>query len=198
VYFDEEVVKAQLSSGPADRERLAARPPTARAPQVIEHRGTPEETANVATLRAMLRALEEAKEADFLSTMADDVEVFTLDSSEPVRGKDAARAHFRNLRKSIRLLDTVIQNAWGVQSFVILEYGIAGLQVAQIPRVAFVEDRPLHAQFADVAELHEGKITRIWRYADPFSFGLPMTVSSAKPSDANLESRASLSKGARQ
>jgi hypothetical protein len=195
VYFDEEVVKAQLGSGPADLQRLQA-PSTDPGPrQVFERSGTPDEATNVATMRAMTQALEDDKEADFLSTMADDVEVFTLDSAGVVRGKDAARAHFRTLRKSIRLLDTVIQNAWGVQSFVILEYAIAGLQLAPLRRIAFAANHPLHTQFVDIAEIQNGKIARIWRYADPAAFGVTMTVSTTTRPDIGPKLGASRLKG---
>jgi ketosteroid isomerase-like protein len=192
VYFDEEVVKAQLGSGPADLQKLPAPSFDAGARQVLERSGTPEEATNAATARAMIQALEDNKEADFLATMADDVELFTLDSAEAVRGKDAARAHFRTLRKAIRLLDTVIQNAWGVQSFVILEYAIAGLQAAPLRRIAFAANHPLHTQFVEVAEFHNGKILHIWRYADPFAFGFVMTAPTTTHSDAGLTFGASL------
>ncbi len=198
VYIDEEVVKAQLGDGPADLQHLATSAPDANAPQVIEHAGTPEETKNVAAVRSMLTALEDGKEADFVSAMSDEIDVFTLDSAAPVHGKDAARAYYRNTRKAIRLLDTVIQNAWGARSFVVLEYAITGLQVAPIPRIAFAANHPLHTQFVDIAELQDGKIARLWRYADPFAFGPPVTASDATRSDAGLESRASSLKGARR
>jgi hypothetical protein len=195
VYFDEEVVKAQLGSGPSDLQKLPAPSPDPEPRRVFERSGTQDEGTNVATVRAMIQALEDDKETDFLSTMVDDVEVFTLDSAEAVRGKDAARAHFRTLRKSIRLLDTVIQNAWGVQSFVILEYAIAGLQLAPLRRIAFAANHPLHTQFVDIAEMHGGKIARIWRYADPVAFGVTMTMSTTTRPDAGPKLGASRLKG---
>ncbi len=197
VYFDEELVKAQLGAGPAELQGVPVAAPAAGSTVVVEHAGSPEEATNVATLRSMLRALEDGQEPEFLSTMADDVDVFTLDSAEALHGKDAARAYFRNTRKSIRLLDTVVQNAWGMHSFVILEYAITGLQVAPIPRIGFTANHPLHTQFVDIAELHDGKIARLWRYADPLAFSLPITVSAVTRPDAELQSRASRLKGAR-
>jgi ketosteroid isomerase-like protein len=195
VYFDEEVVEAQLGSGPAVLQKLPAPPPDAGPRQVFERIGAPEEATNVTTARAMVQAIEDDKEAAFLSTMADDVDVLTLDSAAPVHGKDAARAHFRMLRNSIRLLDTVIENAWGVQSFVILEYAIAGMQLAPIRRIAFAANHPLHTQFVDIAEMRGGKIARIWRYADPVAFGVSMTASPAARSDAGQKLGESRLKG---
>ena len=171
VYFDEELVKAQLGVGPAELQKLpvpAVEPAT--APQILERTGTPEEASNAKVVRSMVQALEDDKESEFLALMADGVQICTMDHAEPGVGKKAASDYFRTMRRSIRLLDTVIENAWGVQSFVVAEYAVTGLQLAPFPRVPFSEGRPLHTHFADVAEIHEGRIARIWRYDNPLGF----------------------------
>jgi steroid delta-isomerase-like uncharacterized protein len=170
VYFDEELVKAQLGVGPAELQKLPVPTVEAAPTRVLERTGAPEEAANAKVMRSMVQALEDNKEAEFLSLMADDVQICTSDRAEPTTGKKAASDYFRSMRRSIRLLDTVIENAWGVQSFAVAEYAITGLQFAPFPRVAFAEGRPLHTQFADVAEIHDGRIARIWRYDDPIGF----------------------------
>ena len=170
VYFDEGVVRAQLGSGSVELKKLPRPAPGAGMPQLFERGGTPEEAANVALARAMIQALEDGNENGFLATMTDDIEVFTTDHTEPSAGKNAARDYFRTMRGSIRHLDTVIQNAWGVGSFVMLEYAITGLQQAPLPRVPFAAGRPLHTQFVDIAEMRDGRIAHIWRYADPVAF----------------------------
>jgi steroid delta-isomerase-like uncharacterized protein len=170
VYFDEELVKAQLGVGPAELRKLPVPTVDAAAARVFERAGTEEEAANANVVRSMVQALEDDKESVFLSLMADDVQICTMDRAEPATGKKAASDYFKTLRRSIRLLDTVIENAWGVQSFAIAEYAVTGLQLAPFPRVPFAEGRPLHTQFADVAEIHDGRIARIWRYDDPIGF----------------------------
>ena len=170
VYFDEELVKAQLGVGPAELQKLPVPAVDAATARVLERTGAPEEAANAKLMRSMVQALEDNKEAEFLSLMADDVQFCTMDRAEPAVGKKAASDYFRTMRRSIRLLDTVIENAWGVQSFAVAEYAVTGLQFAPFPRVAFAEGRPLHTQFADVAEIHDGRIARIWRYDDPIGF----------------------------
>ncbi len=173
VYFDEDVARAELGSGPPELRKLPVPRADAESVRVIERSGRPEETANVAAFRAMLQALQDGREADFLSTMTDDIAVSTSDRAEPVRGKPAAHDYFKTMRSSIHHLDTVIQNAWGVQSFTVVEYAITGLQRAPLPRIAFAEGRGLHAQFVDIAEFRDGRMAHIWRYADPVAFGSP-------------------------
>jgi ketosteroid isomerase-like protein len=172
VYFDEDLVKAQLGAGPVDLRRLPAPAVPAGAPQMFERSGSPQEKANIATFRAMLQALEDNQESAFLATMSDDVGVFTLDE-EPRRGKDEARGAFRTLRRAVRQLDTVVENAWGVGGFGVVEYAITGLQIAPLHRISLAGSgglHPLHSQYADIVELRGGKIARIWRYSDPVSF----------------------------
>ncbi len=170
VYFDEGLVRAQLGGGSVELQDLSRAAPGTETPQIFERSGTPEETANVALVRAMIQALEDGNEKAFLATMNDDLAISTSDHAEPSTGKGAARDYFRTMRGSIRHLDTVIQNAWGVGSFVVLEYAITGLQQAPLPRVPFAAGRPLHTQFVDIAEIEGGRIAHIWRYADPVSF----------------------------
>jgi ketosteroid isomerase-like protein len=133
---------------------------------VFEQLGTPEETANVEVMRAMLQALEDNQEPAFLSALSNDVEVFTLDRAQPVRGKNPLERLFKTLRKSIGDLDTVVQNKWGVQQFAVVEYSIAGLQVAPLGRIPFVPNRLFSTRVVDIAEVRDGKIARIWRYDD--------------------------------
>jgi hypothetical protein len=170
VYFDEGVVRAQLGNGPAELQKLPLPSPDAGTQEVFERTGAPEEKANVAVARAMIQALEDDKETDFMATLDDNVQVFTSDHAEPARGKSAARQYFRTLRGSIHHLDTVVENAWGTGSFAVVEYAITGLQQAPLPRVTFAADRPLHTQFVDIAELKGGRMVRIWRYSDPIAF----------------------------
>jgi len=170
VYLDEELIRAQLGVGPAELQKLSTLPGDAGAGQTYERSGAPQETANVALVRAMIQALEDDKESNFLSTMDDQVELHSLDHAESARGKLAARRYFQTMRSSIRHLDTVIQNAWGVGSFAVVEYAITGLQQAPLPRIPFAAGRPLHTQFVDIAEIRAGQIAHIWRYADPIAF----------------------------
>jgi steroid delta-isomerase-like uncharacterized protein len=173
MYFDEAVVKSQLGGEPAELQKLQPPAVLPATTQVRERGGTPEEAASVTTARQMIEALEDPSDVAFLSTLADDFTLEALDTAESIRGRDEARTYFRAMRRAVRQLDTVVQNAWGVGSFAIVEYAVTGLQIAPLPRVHFAGDgalHQLHAQFVDVVELRAGKIARISRYSDPSSF----------------------------
>lgn len=170
VYFDEDGVKAQLV-GTAPPQRASG---AAGSPQVAQHGGTAEERANVAVARQALQALEDDKESSFVAAMSDELEVVTLGQNDRVLGKNGARNYFKETRKTIRQLDTVIQNVWGVGSFVVVEYALAGLQTASSLRASGGADgalHPLQVHCVDVDELRDGVISRIWRYLDRNPFG---------------------------
>jgi len=170
VYFDEELIRAQLGGGPAELQKLVTPLADSEAHQTYERSGAPQEATNVALARAMIQALEDGQETSFLATFDDKLEITSLDHAEPARGKIAARQYFQSMRSSIRHLDTVVQNAWGVGSFAVVEYAITGLQQAPLPRIPFAAGRPLHTQFVDIVEIKDGRMAHIWRYADPIAF----------------------------
>jgi hypothetical protein len=167
LYFDEAVVKAQRGEGPTALQGL---PPVAlpsQAPAEVEQARSPEETANVALVRAEVQALEDNKEATYVATMTDDVEVTTLESAAPSRGKAGARAYFAAMRKAIGYLDTSIDNAWGVGPFVAVGYQILGEQRGPIGWIPVQKDKLIKMSVVDVVEIRDRKIARVWRYDNP-------------------------------
>ncbi|HEY1956261.1 MAG TPA: nuclear transport factor 2 family protein [Polyangiaceae bacterium] len=167
VYFDENVVKAQLGVGPPELQSLPPAPVPSGAPRVVEQAGTAEEAANVLTLRSTIDALEDNKPAIYLGAFADDVSIDGLERAQPAHGKDAAKAYFETMRKSIGQLDTLAQGGFGAGDWAVLEYSISGVQQAQVDRVPFVHGRAIRLHVVDIAEIHDGKITDVVRYDDP-------------------------------
>jgi steroid delta-isomerase-like uncharacterized protein len=167
VYFDVAAVKAQLGAGPKALAGLAAPPAPTGATQVVDQTG--HDGDNTAIVKTALDALENSNEAAYLASFADHIELHTLERADPARGKDdAARAYFKSMHKAIGQLDTTVDNGWSVGPFAIVEYSIAGEQLAPIGWVP-VQKEPHVArlQVADVAEIRDGKIARIWRYDNP-------------------------------
>lgn len=172
VYFDENVVRAQLGAGPPQLQALPPPAVTSGPPRVVEAAGTPQEVDDLGVLRAMVDALEDNKPAVYVGGLADDVTIETLEHAEPARGKDAARAYFDAMRKGIGQLDTLAQGGFGAGDFAILEYSISGIQLAALdaattPHVPFLRGRAIRLHVVDVAELHDGKVTVLTRYDDP-------------------------------
>jgi hypothetical protein len=169
LYLDEALEKAQLGLGPESLRSLPAPVPPALPRQVVEQERTPDESANVALVRAALQALADDNEAAYVAAMADDVEVTTLESAAPARGKAAARAYFKSTRGAIGYLATSIENAWGIGPFVVVEYQIVGEQHGPIGWIPAPKDKNklIKLSLVDVVQIRERRIAHVWRYDDP-------------------------------
>jgi ketosteroid isomerase-like protein len=166
IYFDVALVETELGAGP--KELVSPSIPRDTAPRVrLEQTGSPVEMSNVATMRASLDALETKDEAAYLASMTEDVEIYTLERGDPMRGRAGAAAYYTAMDHTIGQLDTTITHVWGIASFVVVEYSIAGLQLGPVGWVPFVRDRVLGLHVVDVAEFRDGRIARIWRYDNP-------------------------------
>ena len=165
VYFDVAVVKAQLGVGPKELSTLA--PPSAApagAPEIFEQTGSIDEKNNVAVVHGALDALENNELSAYLGSMTDDVEIYTSERAQPMRGKDATLAYYKSMHKAIGQLDTTVINAWGIAQFAVVEHDIAGEQLGPIGWVPAQRDKVVRLHVVDVAQLQGGKIARVWRY----------------------------------
>jgi hypothetical protein len=170
VYIDVALVKAQLGVGPKDLLGVVAAPaPSTGTGQVFDQTagGSADEQSNVAVMRSWLDALENNNESAYVGAVTDDIEVYTLEHPQPARGKEAARAYYKAMHKAIGQLDTTVDNAWGVGQFSIIEYSIAGEQLASIGWVPAQRDKVIRLQLVDICETTGGKVARVWRYDNP-------------------------------
>lgn len=117
-------------------------------------------------VRTALDALENNEPA-YLGALADDIEVHTLERSEPARGKDEARLYFKAMHKAIAQLDTTVDNGWGIATYAVVEYTIAGEQLAPIGWVPAQKESVVRLHVVDVNELRDGRIARVWRFDNP-------------------------------
>ncbi len=167
VYFDVAVAKAMLGAGPKELTGLPAPavPPLPPPPQIVD--ASPLGPDQTAVVRAALDALENGDESAFDAQMTDDVEVHALDRASATIGKDAQAAYFKALRKAIAQLDATVENAWTAGAFAIVEYSLAGEQLGPIGWVPLQRDRVVKEHVVDVDEMRDGKIARVWRFANP-------------------------------
>jgi ketosteroid isomerase-like protein len=169
VYVDIAVVRAQLGVGPKDLLALPQAVPPGDPAEVFEQAQADSEgrNVNVALVQSALDALENNSEAAYVGAMTDDVELHTLEQPRPSIGKRDARLYYRAIHRAIGQLDTTTENAWGVARFALVEYSIAGEQMAPIGWVPAQPDKVIRLQVVDIAEIRDGKIARVWRYDNP-------------------------------
>jgi len=174
LYFDVAVIKAQLGVGPKDLVSAAmqsgapsSNTGASAAPEMFEQASSAAEQGNVAVARGALDALEKNDLAAYQGTMADDVEVYTLERAQPWRGKADTGGYFKAMHKALGQLDTTVTDSWGVGAFAVLEYTLAGEQFGPFGWIPAQRDKTVLFHIVDVVELAAGKITHIWRYDNP-------------------------------
>ena len=175
VYFDVAAVRAQLGVGP--KELLAALAPTPQASpalsdagtlpgvEALDQTGSQDEKTNFAMLRGALDALETDNLAAYEGAFADDVRIVTSERGQPA-GKADLAAYFKTMRRAIGQLDTTVTDGWGVASYAVAEYTIAGEQRGAIGWIP-ANEKAIRFHIVDVAAIANGKIVRIWRYENP-------------------------------
>jgi len=163
-YFDVASVEAQLRHGGSEQQAASSALGPSGSPQVVRQSGSSDEMHNTAVVRRWLDALDSIDRAAYLACLSEDVEVTTPERARPARGKEAAANSFEAIHRQIAELETRIDAIWGIGDFVGVEYSLTGEQTAPIGWVPLARDRVVRLQVADIAELHDGRITRVWRY----------------------------------
>ncbi len=174
LYFDAAAVKAQLvpgSEAPVSTTPQAAGTAlgadASGSPGVFEQESSTSERTNVAIARGSLDALENNDLAAYEAAMADAVEIRTSGRAQALHGKGDASSYFKAMRKAISQLDTTVTDAWGIGSFVVLEYTIGGEQLAPIDGIPAQRDKTVVFHIVDIVEVAAGKMAHIWRYDNP-------------------------------
>ncbi len=170
LYFDVAAVRAQLGAGPKGLTPFVPPVPPAGPPQFVDQTG--KEMDNVGTVRTALDALENS-EPMYLNSFTDDIEVHTLERADPARGKDEPRAYYRATHKAIAQLDTTLVNGWSMPNFAVVEYTIAGEQIAPLGWIPLQKDAVIRLHVVDVCEIRDGRIARVWRYDNPSEIVAP-------------------------
>jgi hypothetical protein len=201
VYFDVGLLKVQLGA-PGPKELLALPPPSPSSGpvQVFEPAATSSDqpdagkdgSGNVGVVKAWLDALENSKESDYVAALAEGAEIYTLQRALPMRGAEDAKKYFRATHKAIGQLDTIVNNAWGVAQYVVVEYDLDGEQLGAFSWIPLLASAPVrntqvaHFDIVDVCETRGGKISRIWRYDNPAQMLTSLPV--PPPLDAGIRS----------
>jgi hypothetical protein len=162
VYFAIAPVKALLGTGPKELEGLAAPSMPTGTAEILDASG--QEADNATVVRTALNAFDTADESAYMNTMAEDIEVHTPYRADPRTGREERRAYFKSMIKAIAQLDTTIDNSISVGPYAVVEYSLTGEQLGPIGWVPLVQNRVVKLHVVDVDEVHNDKISKVWRY----------------------------------
>ncbi len=163
--FDQGIMAAQLGGEPKQLAKLPLATPPTSPTEIVEQAGSPEEAAAVKVFAAAIDALDK-DEAGYVGAFADAAEVVTQQAARPLAGKQELRAYYRMMHATIDGLDATVDNRWGAGSYAVVEYHVVGRQRAKYEYVP-VKDPVIKLYFAEIAQLRDGKVERVWRYDNP-------------------------------
>ncbi len=163
VYYDGNTILAQ-----AGVSKHKARPipalPTAM-PQPVTSSGSPEEQKNVDAVKAMDAALESKKEADFLATVADNVEYDDMTQPQTMKGKADAKKFFKEMTTAFPDAKFQVVNSWGFGDIVVAEGSMTGTNKGAFFGMPATK-KPLSMKSIDIYQFKDGKLVHGWSYGN--------------------------------
>jgi hypothetical protein len=165
LYFDQGILLAQISGAPKQLASLP-RATSPGGPRVeAEQANSPEEAADSKLAASAIEALQNDETA-YAAVFADDIEIDTLQSARPLKGKKELHAYYQALHVAITGIVTTVDNRWSIGKYTVVEYHLVGRQRAKYEYVP-IKDPVIKLYFAEVAELRDGQIAHVWRYDNP-------------------------------
>ncbi len=163
--FDQGILLAQTSGTPKQLASLPRATPPSGPRIEAEQASSPEETASGKLAASAVEALQNDETA-YAAAFTDDIEVDTLQSARPMKGRRDLHSYYQALHAAISGIVTTVDNRWGIGKYAVVEYHLVGRQRAKYEYVP-IKDPVIKLYFAEVAELRDGKIAHVWRYDNP-------------------------------
>lgn len=139
------------------------------APVVVESKGSPEEAKNAEVAAKMYGAFDKKSEADFLGSIADDLEWDEMAMAETSRGKDSAKKWFSMSMAAWSDPKRTTSNQWTFGDFVVTEGVFSAKHTGKLGELAPTKkDVSLHG--VDVVQVKDGKVVRGWSYGNGAEF----------------------------
>lgn len=191
VTYDMGTVLSQIGKSPRKGRSIPTLPSS--WPAVATSKGGPEEAKSAEVVGQMYAAYGKKSEADFLGTIADDLEWDEMAMPDTSKGKEAAKKWFTMSTAAWGEPKRTTPNQWTVGDVVISEGVFTGKHVGKLGDLAPTKkDVTLHT--VDIVQVKDGKVARGWSYGNGAELmaqlgvapmpGKPATVKSDKPGAA--------------
>lgn len=166
VYYDGATILSQIGLS-----KLKGRPiPTlAESPQIFTPNGSPDETKNVETIKAMSLAIESKNEADWTGKMADDIEYDDFSQPETSKGKAEAQKFFKAMIVAFPDSKLTIENAWGIGDYVVSETSWTGTHKGALFGIPATK-KAIAIRSVEIAKFKDGKLIKGWDYSNGADF----------------------------
>jgi steroid delta-isomerase-like uncharacterized protein len=200
IYYDGATTLSQIGVSKQKARPIPTLATTMPAP--IESKGTPEETKNVEAYKSMSAALETKKEADFLATVADNVEYDDYTMPQTMKGKADAKKFFKEMTTAFPDAKMTPLNTWAFGDFVVAEIQWTGTNKGAFMGMPATK-KSVNMKGVDVHQYKDGKMVHGWSYSNGAEFaqqmGLmptPKPAAAAKAGDKPADAKATPAKPA--
>lgn len=162
-YYDGATVLSQIGVSKQKARPIATVPSS--MPQPVASTGSAEEQKNVDAAKSMASALEAKKEADFLATIADNVEYDDMTQPQTMKGKADAKKFFKEMTTAFPDAKFQVTNSWGFGDVVVTESTMTGTNKGAFFGMPATK-KPVTVKSVDIYQFKDGKLVHGWSYAN--------------------------------
>ena len=169
VYVEEGTFAGQLGLGPQGGR--PAMSPDGAAPLIVVARNDAKETANVATVRAMMEAGNKHDFAAMESFMADDYKLIEVGQPKDLDKKSAIAASKQFLGAFKDMQATAI-DVWAAGDYVVIVGRINGTNTGPMPEMGIMKatNKKVTGRFLEICKIENGKVKEDWLFYNTASF----------------------------
>lgn len=166
VYYDGATI---LSQSGMSKQKARPIPTLASSPQVTTATGSTEEAKNVDAMKNMTVAMDAKKEADWLASLADNVEYDDMTQPQTSKGKAEAKKFFKEMTAAFPDTKSNIANAWGFGDFVVTEVSWTGTHKGAFFGMPATK-KAVTMKSIEIAQFKDGKMVKGWVYSNGADF----------------------------
>ena len=189
VYYDGATILSQIGLSKQKARPIPALP---SSPQVITSTGSPDETKNIETLKTMDAAMDAKKEADWLASMADNVEYDDMTQPQTSKGKTEAKKFFKEMTTAFPDTKSTTTNTWAFGDFVVTEGSWTGTHKAAFFGMPATK-KNVTVKSLDIYQFKDGKMVHGWGYSNGADFmqqlGMMPKPGEAKAADKKADAK---------
>jgi steroid delta-isomerase-like uncharacterized protein len=166
-YLDVGTVMSQIGVSPAKARPIPSLP---AQPQVFGMGPAgADEQKNTDALNAMLTALDAKKEADFVGTLADNVEYDDMTQPTGMKGKADGKKFLKETTTGFPDAKHAATNTWAMGDYVVAEGTMTGTHKGTFFGIPATK-KPVNLRSVSIFQYKDGKMVHGWTYANGADF----------------------------
>lgn len=169
IYLEEGTFAAQLGLSPQPVRPVM--PLTGAAPITVVAKNDAKETANVATVRAMMEAGNKHDFKAMESFMADNYKLIEVGQPKDMDKKSALAAS-REFLAAFKDMTATANDIWAAGDYVVIAGAVNGTNTGPMPAMGITTatNKKVTGRFLEICKIENGKVTEDWLFYNGASF----------------------------